>query len=255
MNAAISYTESRGTNLLRTRNINAPLDDGSRPDPSRGPILQFESTGRSKRQEAAASLQGELSGHATFYLRYANVRAFSDTGNAYTEPANSYDLTSEYGPADDESKHQFYGETYLWLPHGWTVSPNIYIASPAPFNITTGFDNNNDNLFTDRPAFGDPNDPGSITTRFGTFNPNPGAGDTIIPRNYGRGSTQVYFNLSIIKSFTFGRISPSVRADVYNVFNRKNLMDYEGVVTSPTFGQPHSAGDARRVFLGATVSF
>ncbi|HEY0427277.1 MAG TPA: hypothetical protein VGC76_05685 [Pyrinomonadaceae bacterium] len=56
-------------------------------------------------------------------------------------------------------------------------------------------------------------EPGIIVTRFGAFDPTPGAGDTIIPRNYGRGTSFFVVNLrspffgepvSLASGFGFG---------------------------------------------------
>src|SRR5260370_26825220 len=89
----------------------------------------------------------------------------------------------------------------------------MWVASSAPFNITTGSDDNGDTLFTDRPAFAKAGDAGAIVTRFGIFNPHPGPGDAIIPRNFGRGPGEVNVNLSLSRTFSFGEVSKGAAAD------------------------------------------
>jgi hypothetical protein len=88
---------------------------------------------------------------------------------------------------------------------GISLSPMFQFNTGSPFNITTGRDTNGDTLFTERPAFAtDVNAPGVIRTRFGNFIQNPGPGDVIIPRNYGRGPSNYSLNLRLGKSFGFG---------------------------------------------------
>ena len=82
--------------------------------------------------------------------------------------------------------------------------PSVTVRSGAPFNITTGRDNNGDNQYTDRPSFAQPGDPGAIMTRFGVFNPDPQPGDQIIPRNFGDGPGAFTANLTLSKTFGFG---------------------------------------------------
>lgn len=70
--------------------------------------------------------------------------------------------------------------------------------SGAPFNITTGHDNNADTLFTDRPAFAtDLLKPGIVVTRYGALDPSPSPGELILPRNYGQGAGFFTLNLRI----------------------------------------------------------
>src|SRR5205814_5381225 len=111
-------------------------------------------------------------------------------------PANSYDLSTEFGWASGDRRHRIRLESWSSLPGGFNLSPYFSVNSGSPFNITTGSDNNGDTLFADRPAFGRRGDPGVIVTRFGVFNPNPRPADQIIPRNFGRGPWRVSSGLN-----------------------------------------------------------
>jgi hypothetical protein len=291
LSATFGYTWERGMHLLRTRNVNAPLPGAPdfRPLPTQGPILQYESTGVLKRHEFSVALNGDLSKRFTFYCSYRLAFAHSDTDGATTAPSNSYDLSTELGRSALDQRHQFYFEAYVALPWGVQLSPNVYLASGAPFNITTGSDNNGDTLFTDRPAFALAGDPGAVVTPFGIFNPNPQPGDPIIPRNYGRGPREVSVNLDLSKTFSFGlpadnaaeeatggdsnrsqrerngrrffqrlsdrRYGLTFSVDVFNLLNHTNFGEFNGVVTSPLFGRPNRANDARRINLGVSLSF
>ncbi|MBA3632658.1 MAG: TonB-dependent receptor [Acidobacteria bacterium] len=278
LTATVSYNFERGNYLLRTRNVNAPLAalNNQRPNSDVGAILQYESSGILKRHEFIAGLQGEINSKFNFYGSYRLAFAKSDTNGANNAPANSYDLTGEFGRSDNDQRHQFYFESYIQLPLGIAVSPNLFIASAVPFNITTGGDDNGDTLFTDRPAFASAGDTNAITTPFGIFNPRPQAGDKIIPRNFGRGAGEVSLNLNISRTFAFGaenasrdncksgklrcgfvnrRYGLTFSADVFNLLNRTNFGEFNGVLSSPFFGRPNRARDARRINLGVSLSF
>ncbi len=283
LSATFSYSWAKGVHLLRTRNTNAPLPNSpnQRPLPAQGPILQYESTGRSKRHEFVAALQGDLSEKVSFNGSYRLAFAHSDTDSSNSAPANSYDLSTEFGRAKTDQRHRFYFEANVELPWHVYLSPNIYVASGAPFNITTGSDDNADTLFTDRPAFANAGDPGAIVTRFGVFNPNPQPGNAIIPRNFGRGPGEVSVDLNLSKTFSFGASSNSTgeqgkgesparrsghrlrdrdyslnfSVDVYNLLNHTNFGEFEGVITAPLFGRANSAEKPRRINFGVRFGF
>jgi hypothetical protein len=278
LTATVSYNFERGNHLLRTRNINAPLAalNNRRPNPDVGAILQYESTGISKRREFIAGLQGELSDKFNFYTSYRLAFASSDTNGATTAPADSYNFSNEFGRADNDQRHQFYFESYVALPFGIAFSPNLFIASGAPFNITTGADDNGDTLFSDRPAFANAGDANAITTAFGIFNPQPQAGDRIIPRNLGRGASEINLNLNVSRTFGFGpenasrdnchvgrlrcgffnrRYGLTFSADIFNLLNRTNFGEFNGVLSSPLFGRPNRANGSRFINTGVSLSF
>lgn len=203
--SSINYTWQRGVHLLRTRNINAPLPgSGALPFPDQGPILQFESTGKSTRHELRVSLNTGFNRRLTLFSNYVLASARSDTDGAFTAPANSYDLSTEFGRAGFDQRHSFFLGGSISLLGGFRLSPFIMASSGRPFDIRTGRDNNGDTLFTDRPSFADPGDPAAVITRFGAFNPNPRPGEKIIPRNFGDGPGQFSLNLNISKTFGFG---------------------------------------------------
>ncbi|HKP86162.1 MAG TPA: TonB-dependent receptor, partial [Blastocatellia bacterium] len=208
MVGSVSYSWTRGVHLLRTRNINAPVgfenDQPVLPFPGEGPVLQFESTGLSTRHEMRVNLRTGFNRLFSMFANYTLASTRSNTDGAYTNPADPYDLTNEFGRASNDARHSVFIGGSLSLPWGLRVNPFINARTGTPFNITTGRDNNRDNQFTDRPAFANPGDPGAIVTRFGVFNPDPQPGDLIIPRNYGQGPGFFTTNVSVAKTFGFG---------------------------------------------------
>jgi len=207
---SFSYSYQRGVHLLRSRNINAPEQTsingaiGSRPFPDKGPILEFDSTGLSTRHELRISLRTNISRTFSLFSNYTLSSTRSDTDSAFATPADSFDLTDEFGRASTDQRHRLFVGSSFTLPYGMRVSPFFSASTGRPFNITTGSDNNGDTLFTDRPSFANIGDPDAIIARFGALSPNPRPGDQIIPRNFGDGPGQVSLNLNLSKTFGFG---------------------------------------------------
>jgi hypothetical protein len=205
---SVTYNWIRGVHLLRSRNINSPTMDGEGnpvfPLGDAGPILQFESTGLSTRNEMRFFVRTGFSPKLSFFGGYTLGYTKSDTDGAYTEPANPFDLTTEWGRAGGDIRHNVFAGSSFTLPWSLRVSPSLRISSGAPFNIITGRDNNLDLSFTDRPSFGQLGEPGVIVTPFGIFDPTPEPGDVIIPRNLGDGPSLFLASLSVAKTFGFG---------------------------------------------------
>jgi len=126
------------------------------------------------------------------------------------------------------------------------------IVSGRRFNITTGRDDNNDSVFTDRPAFAKPTDLHTIVTPYGLFNPNPQPGDPIILRNFGREPAQTIVNLTLSKTLPK---AISIIIDIENLLNANRLFGSYGVITSPLFGLPNRALNSRRFELGIRYTF
>jgi hypothetical protein len=134
-----------------------------------------------------------------FYaLGYAN----SDTGGPSSNPSNSFDLTQDYGRASFDIRNRLFLSGTASLAHNIRISPFVVANSGAPFNITTGSDDNKDSFFNDRPAFAPPGC--AAPTKYGCFNSSPTPGERLIPINYGNGPANVTVNMRLSKTFGFG---------------------------------------------------
>lgn len=162
-------------------------------------------TGRFNQNQLLLNFRSNFIEGVSLFGNYAFGGAKSDTDGAGTFPANQYDLSSEYGNSLVDIRHRFVFGGNFDAPLGISLRPFISFRSGIPFNITTGTDSNGDTLFTERPSFAASlSHPGIIITKFGAFNPTPVAGETIIPRNYGRGPEFFIVNLTLAKEFGFG---------------------------------------------------
>ena len=216
----------RTRNVLRSRNINAPLPGTFDPnDPENTGVLPFgadagriylyESSGSQNMNQFQVGLQNRFSQAFSMFANYTMFNVKNDTDGPGSFPANSYDLSSEYGRASFDVRHRFSLGGSLGVP--WAkllLNPIIIASSGRPFNITTGRDNNGDGIFADRPAFATANTRPSdlVSTRYGDFDLNPAPGAEIIPRNFAEGPGFFTVNLRVSRQFGFGDV-PGARAD------------------------------------------
>lgn len=203
---AVNYTYSRGVNLLRNRNINAPLPEtGLRPFGDEN-VFRYETSGLLRQNQLITSFRTRFHRNASLFGFYSLNRARSDTDGASSFPANQFDLSSEYGRSSFDLRHRFVLGGSITAPFGFSFSPFVTANSGRPFNITTGTDTNGDLVFTDRPSFADLDDPDAVVTRFGVFDPTPEPGENLIPRNLGEGPSHFSVNLRINRTFGFGKV-------------------------------------------------
>lgn len=202
---AVNYIFSRGVNLLRSRNINTPLADGTRPYGNVGNIFLNEATGFSRQHQIMTNFNTRFSRYVSLFGFYLLNYARSDTDGFGSSPANPYNLHSEWGPSRMDTRHRMVVGGSINAKWGISLNPFLMASTGSPFNIVTGRDSNGDSLFLDRPAFAtDLTAPGVVQTIYGNFLTNPGPNDVLIPRNYGRGPGQFTLNLRLAKSWSFG---------------------------------------------------
>jgi hypothetical protein len=240
-----------GRHLFRSRDANAPVD-GVRRDPSILALTELESTARS----LSHSLRTELSINYPRRRLWGTVsytlgRAMDETDWALSLPPDSLDLTGEWGPARTDVRHRVNASVISDLPGRFRVNAAFYAQSALPYNITTGADANGDGVFSERPA--------DVTRNSGR-----GAGSKNLDltltwrlsrqsRPGGQAGAAPAVAATAIRSTDAFRFEVFVRAT--NVLNLVNRQNFSGVLTSPFFGLPTSAGTARRVEVGTRVWF
>jgi hypothetical protein len=218
--------------VIRARDINAPIPgtNGVRPYGNIGDIYQYESSGRFNQNQLFIGFNNRFSRTITFFSSYVLSKTTNDTdgqgGSLF--PANSYDLSGEFGRAAFDVRHRFTFAGTINLPW-WQLSLNPFIiaSSGRPFNITTGQDTNGDRLFTERPSFApagtDCNNPPAniVCTPFGNFNLRPAPGEALIPRNFGEGPAFLSVNMRISKTWNFGDLHSASAANRTNEGQRQ----------------------------------
>lgn len=282
---------ARYLHLLRSRNVNAPLpgtfdpnipDSGVTPIAGGGNIFQFESSGWLNQTQLILNLNSRFNPKMSIYANYTLNRSRSDTNGATWFPANSYDLTDEYGRSGLDVRNRFTAGGNFSAPWGVTINPLVVARSGLPFNITTGRDTNGDTLFTERPSFATGSGPNIVNTRFGNFNTSPAPGETLIPLNYATGPAFLSVNMRFTKNYSFGPApmisgekgkpakkgeppyTLTVSLSFQNIFNRNNPAVPIGNLSSPLFGQSNAsateAGAAspnnnRRINISVALEF
>jgi hypothetical protein len=205
---AVTFTNTHGLHMLRSRNINAPNPlTGTRPYPDLGILGLYESSGILNQNQTMVNWNMRASRYLTLFTGYVLNYARSDTDGASTYPANDYNLRSEYGPSSLDIRHRVFLGGSMESKWGIRLSPFVIARSGAPFNIYTGRDLNGDLIINDRPSFvlaSRIGQTGIYATPWGIFNATPGPNDPIIPRNYGRGPGYFSVNLRVGRTFGFG---------------------------------------------------
>jgi hypothetical protein len=211
---AVTYTNSHGMHLLRSADINAPLPgtyqagvsgSGLFPLGQPGPVFLMESSGIYNQNQVIANVNAKLNAGLSLFGFYVLNHAMSNTDGIGSFPANPYSRAGEYGPAFTDVRQRVTAGGSINLRGNIRISPFAVVQSGAPFDITAGSDLYGTTLFNGRPGFAtDPGRPGLIPTAYGLLDPNPTAGERLVPRNYGRGPGQVSVNLRIAKSIGFG---------------------------------------------------
>lgn len=286
----------RTLHVLRLRNVNAPLpgtfnptlpNSGVRPLSGVGDIYQYESSGVYLDNRILIGIRKQFNRQFSFFANYSAGIAKTDSECAFgiltaCFPANSYDLSSEYGRVSFLPTHRVIAGGTFSIPQ-WklTLSPLVIASTGQFFNITTGRDINGDGLYLERPAFATqqtrPQD--LRVTRYGSFDVNPAPGTPLIPRNYGEGPNFIVVNLNT--SWTVGldkwlrpaaaapatnaapgtataqrapepRFRLTITFNIQNLFNNVNFNTPVGDLSSPFFGQ--STGIAGSFGGGSPVS-
>lgn len=223
-----SFDYQRSYHLLRSRNLNAPLPGQTqRPDLSEGNVWQLESTGVSRSKAFRFSMRQRFS----IFNVNANYRYevdATDTVGSFGAPTDNYDFRADWASV---SQHQFSTSINSQLPFDVYLTTNISWASGNPYTITTGYDNNLDGVFNDRPAG--------------------------VSRNSERGPYRHNVTFNISKAFPIGESGMNVNmfANMDNAFNRTNLSTPISNRSSSRFGQYVSASNPRDIRAGIRFNF
>jgi hypothetical protein len=249
-----SYQMLRGSNLMRSRNSNAPID-GVRPNPAFGDITQFESTGRSTSDRITVGTRIRFavanSQPAMLNVNYTLGHEKNHADGATSLPSDSLNPDVDWGPSRQDVRHRLQVQAQAPILFGVRGNVNLNVSSGVPYNMTTGRDDNDDGVFNDRPA---------------------GVG-----RNSLRGDTTWGLNLNLSRRFSLSGVTPVAQGQRFggpggrggngvgksielfvqaqNVLNHVTHTGYTGNLLSPFFGQPTSVGQPRDVNLGLRFNF
>lgn len=272
----VTWAHMRGTSLRRGENLNAPTD-GVRPDPAFANVIRVVSDAESRQDTVSvffsASFARPPAGGAVFAppstqrfdwrrssvsAQYVSnrLRGNSD-GDFWVPPTGALD--QEWGTSPGEIRHRVIVQASSQFLRNFTTSWNLNLSSGMPYTVFTGFDDNGDLIFNDRPAG--------------------------VARNTLRAPRQVSLNALFNYSFTFGppattpgqitgiaivngvptaqtiaapqngRFRVGITVNAQNLTNRANYVGYTGVLTSPLFGRPRDVANPRRFDISVNFGF
>ena len=197
----ITVANTQGRHLLYSANVAANAAAGNN--------YQYKSEGSLNETQVTVSVRRKYRNGFALFGNYTWTHALDNTDGASMFPVNQNNLAAEYGRAATDIHHYAVVNGTLPGPLGMTMSPYFIVRSGAPFNITTGHDNNGDSIYNDRPGIAtDATRPGVVKTPYGLLDPSPAAGEAILPRNFGQGPAFMEMNLRVSRAFAFHRAVP-----------------------------------------------
>ncbi len=285
----IAYVGSKGTHLIRTRNINqAVLGTGSinsrRPYQGFANINFRESSASSIYHSMQARAEKRMSGGLTFLAAYTWSKAIDDSSGVpastatSNNPQNSYNLQAERGLSEFDVRHRFVLSFIYELPFGkgkpfardglashilggWGINGIVISQTGRPFTPRISADRSSTGQLQDRPNLvGNPrldNPEPSLWFNTAAFTiPATGTFGTA-GRNILIGPGYNSTDVSVVRRFQFGEDrNLEFRAEFFNVFNTPNFDLPNATADSPQqFGRIFSAGPARQIQFGLKFNF
>jgi len=264
------FTYSRATHVARGNNLNAPVD-GARPDSRFLNIIETVSDAASHERSAyigtnfslapagPAANQKRVDWHRmSLGFSYNYSHALSNATGPFGVPASGT-LATEWGPSTFRPQSIFFSLNSNAVRNvNFGLSFNT--GSGGYYNITTGIDNNGDQMLNDRPV-GVSRNSGRIpdwnvglSARLGytfTFGRTASSAPPGIMITSERGALTV----AQAAATTAGRYRISINVSANNLTNRNNYGGYVGTMTSKFFGQPTSSGEPRRILVSMNFGF
>lgn len=247
----VGYVGSQGRKLsvMENTNQNGAFDTQY---PNFGSIIQLNSVGTSNYNSLQTTFKIRMWHGFTAQFAYTYSHELDEvTEYRGAIPLDSFNLAQEYASGDFDTRHNF---TAFWtwdipgsshlklLTSGWQLSTEVTIHSGQPFNFDAG---------TQRPGLNLISNPfAGVSHTFQTgvgeqwVNPAafcvPGAGcpgtanpDGDLARNAFTGPGFADVDLSVFKNIPITeRLKIQLRAETFNLFNRKNLASGPGSVGS-----------------------
>jgi hypothetical protein len=281
----VRYVTSYGYDLARKRNLNQAYPgpgsiDSRRPIPTLGDVLLVESTSTSTYHALDVSVSRRTRRGMWMRASYTlsnsmdDTSAFLATDGDDNTPQDSRNLAAEWGPSDYDVRQRFVltgsAQTPASAPallRHWMASAVFTAQAGRPFTPRVSFDNSNTGnvgggtFAYDRPNvyIGGPTalpPPGTVTYKGQSF--------VIAPQytfgNAGRdslvGPAYATLDAMVSRQVPLGaRRQLSLRFEIFNALNRKNLQLPDSFVDRVTFGQSLAAYAPRQVQLAARFTF
>jgi len=273
-NFSLDLYDARIWNYNRSPNINTPFNGsptGPRPIKPNVNIYELNNSGQGGGNAEFFGLEQHKLKYVQFNVGAVRVNVFDDTNNdPLYSPQNYYNNAGEFARRSGNPLWNVFGSATAKLPEKLEWSFNLQSRGDAAYNVITGFDNNGDGVFNDRPQYAptgtplcsaNPNaSPCGYSTQWGELVSSGGQG--VFSRNQGIMPWRVYLDTNIQRAFKLTKndkaehpqtLTVNVRSS--NVLNHMNVTSVGGVLGSPFFGVPYAADNGRRFEAGLRYTF
>ena len=213
--AQANFYSGESWNNLRSRNTNAPMLSATTPPTLAGALaaprplapnenlFDFQSTGHLSGRVVFLGLDQHSYKRFAFFLGYLNFHFTTDAPNNAGFTQSAYSNQGEAGPPDWQARHRLFFFGNYNLPEKVSLSAQMDAQSGAPYNVTTGTDNNGDGVFNDRASYASAPGPGVSSTLFGLLSTNTANGD--VPRNLGQMPALIHLDTNLSRAFKLGK--------------------------------------------------
>jgi len=238
-----TYIGTRGIDLFRSRDANAPLPGSVvRPNPAFGQIRQIESEGYQKGNSLEITFRGQPSKYFTGQAQYTIGKIYNNTSGITYFPGNSNFPGLDWARSDNDRRHKFDLLGTFAPSDLFSLGVALQAYSGKPINVITGLDSNGDGVFNDRPDGG------------------------LAARNSLHGPGLVNLDVNLAHDFRLTKekkTGPVLTASLnaFNLLNHPNYLSFIGVIgpdggpRNPNFGLPASAYPARRFQVNLEMKF
>jgi outer membrane receptor protein involved in Fe transport len=225
-----TYDASTGPDVNWTCSPCGPNGVYTRKDPRYGSISLVGNGGSIWYNGFETRLDYRPSATARAGIAYTISKTTSNTSTGLSTggTTNPFDLSEDYGPDDNDRRHNFVVDASYLVPRIDVQFAGIssYRSAP-PYSVSTSVQLDAD-PFSDRPE----------------------------PRNSRRGSRESNTDVRVSKILRLGgRRNVSVFWEMFNVFNVDNWLRYQGSLQSSQFGLALTEGPKRRQQLGFRFDF
>ena len=280
--ARASYIGSKGTKLLRRRDLNQPPPgpgdvNSRRPIAGFANVALFESAASSVYHSGVFSLERRFAGGLGFTGAFTwsksidDVSAFLSSRGDQAFPQNSNDFRAERGLSNFDQRRRFVFTATYDLPfrnalaRGWRLLAVGSFGSGRPFTPRLSEDNSNTGntggIFgADRPdVVGDPAAGRATPERF--FNTAAFAAPAALTfgnagRNILTGPGLASLDVAAVRTLRIAdKATIDLRAEAFNLTNRANFDLPQSFSDQPTFGRIQVAAAARQIQFGLRIGF
>ena len=160
--ASLTFAMGLYGNQLRGQNLNAPVN-GVRPDPAFANVIQVVPDASSHNYDLIPDVNINFAGgvrnatqarwnprRTVIRFNYRYRRGYNNSDGAFSVPPTG-SLADQWAPASGDTQHRVRASISTQALRNLSAQVSYDANTGAPYTITTGFDDNADSIFNDRP--------------------------------------------------------------------------------------------------------